>query len=106
MSNEFYFPRSFDLPFPDPKAQNFKEHFIQTQYDLPKRLNHYAQDYPDLTWFRAQVLYERAVEEVIRESGEKDLLSGSNGFGRGWRKAEEKFIELIESKGYNKALHF
>ncbi len=106
MNNDFYFPRSFDLPFPDPETQNFKEHFIQTQYDLPKRLNHYAQDYPNLTWFRAQVLYERAVEEVIRESGEKDLLSGKLSFGRGWKKAEEKFIELVESKGYNKALHF
>jgi hypothetical protein len=106
MSNDFYFPRSYDLPFPDPKALNVKEQCVQIQYDLPKRLNHYAQDYPNLTWFRAQVLYERAVEEVIRESGEKDLLSGELSFGRGWKKAEEKFIEFIQAEGYSKALHF
>ena len=105
MSDNFCFPRPYDLPFPDPKALNVKEQCVQIQYDLPKRLNHYAQDYPNLTWFRAQVLYERAVEEVIRESGEKDLLSGELSFGRGWKKAEKKFIELVE-KEYSKALHF
>lgn len=105
MSNDFYFPRSYDLPFPDQTSLNAKEFSVQIQYDLPRRLNHYAQDYPDLTWFRAQVLYKQAVEEVIRESGEKDLLSGELSFGRGWQKAAKKFIELIE-KEYSKALHF
>ena len=94
MSNDFYFPRSFDLPFPDPRALNAKEQCVQIQYDLPKRLNHYANKYPFLSWSSAQTIYKNAVQEVLLESGEKDLLSGKLSFGRGYELAERKFIEI------------
>lgn len=100
----------FDMPFPPNKfredIKNINEGMIQRQFILPRKLNYLAEEFPKLTWAKAQQLYAQAVQEILNESGEKDILSGKLSYGRGWELAERRFIEKLEQKWPKGAFDF
>lgn len=72
------------------------EYQIEHQHDIPKRLFCLAEKYPNVTWKKAREYYVRAVEDVILETGEKNLFSGILSFGRGLNEAAARFEELLK----------
>lgn len=88
----------FDMPFPPDKQESLQQKLINGQYCIPHKLDYLANEFPKLTWEMAQHLYEQSVQEIINESGEKDILSGKLSYGRGWELAKRRFIEKLEQK--------
>ena len=45
--------------------EEYLEHMKMAQYDIPRKLNHYAYANPTVTWAQAQHLYTIAAPHVL-----------------------------------------
>ena len=85
--------------------EDMRNYFITHQYELPRRLYMYAEDYPNVSFTQALKLYSLAVEETIVLFKAKHLYDTPLSFGRGimyakieWLKKMQRAEELNSNK--------
>lgn len=94
--NEWYWTDEMFSEKIEDKPSLLELQMIEHQHDIPKRLFHLAEKYPNITWKKAKEYYARVVDNVILGAGEENLFSGNLSFGRGLKEAAARFEELLK----------
>lgn len=63
--------------------KDVRQYMIDHQFEIPKKLYYFAEEFPTVTWKRAQEIYKASVRRVLDSYGEEDIFSGNLGFGKG-----------------------
>ena len=63
--------------------KDMKQFMIDHQFEIPKKLYYLAEEFPTVTWKRAQEIYKASVIRVLESYGEEDIFSGRLSFGKG-----------------------
>lgn len=75
---------------------NEENYFTKHQYELPRKLFVYAENFPNVSFVRALKLYSLSVEEIILVTNEDNLFSGSLSCGRGLILARNLWLEKMK----------
>lgn len=71
--------------------KDMKQFMIDHQFEIPKKLYYFAEEFPTVTWKRAQEIYKASVRRVLESYGEEDIFSGRLSFGKGMELVTQTF---------------
>ena len=71
------------------------DYCIEHQYELPRKLQYYAKNYPNVSFYQALELYSLSVQEVLVLFKAKHLFDTPLGYGRGLVSARNKWFEKM-----------
>ncbi len=84
-------------------GKEIQEYLIEHQYDIPRKLEPLASNYPLVSWNEAHKLYALSVNEVLVLYHAKHLYDTPLSYGRGLGAVrvifEEKLVKLSKIRG-------
>ena len=76
--------------------EEYRNHILEAQFSIPRKLNYLADKYPTTTWSQAKKLYRRSVEELLKEFEVDCILDIGGGYGKGFVMASALFESKLQ----------
>ena len=84
--------------------EEYRNHVLEAQFSIPRKLNYLADKYPTITWSEAKELYKTSVEELLKEFDVECILD-IGGYGKGFVMASALFESKLQRE-YTKQYKF